>query len=61
MVIDLAIWSSALVKVIDVTPGSNVIVPPSHTLVSMASRRVPAPLSALLVTTTEFEHGFPTV
>jgi hypothetical protein len=43
-------------SVIEVTDGSKVIVPPSQTFVSIASRRVAGPLSALLVTTTAFEH-----
>src|SRR6266498_5546157 len=40
---------------------SKVIVPPSHTPVVMASRKLPFPLSFVFVTTTEFEHGLPTV
>src|SRR5882672_10689249 len=51
---------SGVARLIKVTP-ENVIVPPSHTFVSIPSRRVFGPVLRLLVTTNEFEHGLPTV
>src|SRR2546425_2069380 len=48
--------NSSVTRVIEVTAGSNVIVPPSQTPVSIASRNVFGPLSALLVTTTDAVH-----
>src|SRR5258706_12541664 len=57
IVMFLLIVNSPVVSVIDVTEGSKVIGPPAHTPLSIASRKVSAPLSALPVTTTDEEHA----